>query len=150
MSDLNLYRKRSHGFLKKEPLKSGGLLDIVKPFWTDRFLQDVSTGSEQLTTHSLNDTLHGPSEDDLRDSMRVIRALSLVDSDEKMRRRWHPIRDRLHALKGDLMSMIAKDRLVDALKHIDNFLSHPTYPESFLLEWEVVEQIVERTLAEKF
>ncbi|GAX18322.1 hypothetical protein FisN_23Hu216 [Fistulifera solaris] len=148
MSDLNLYRRRSHGFLKKEPLKSGGLLEIVKPFWTDRFLQDFSAGSEQMAIQSLSDTVHGPSEDDLLDSMRVIRALSLVDSDEKMRRRWHPIRDRLHALKGDLMSMISKDRLVDVLKHIDNFLAHPTFPEGFLLEWEFVEHLVERTLTE--
>ena len=149
LSDLNLYRNRSHGVLMKEPVKSSEVLGTIRPFWTDRFLQSGSTGSERLQIHHENDTWHGPSEEDLRDSLRVIKALSSVESEEKLRRRWHPIRDRLHALKGDLMTMIAKDRLADAMKHIDSFLACSKLPERFLVEWEAVEQILQNTLAEQ-
>lgn len=149
VSDLTLYRNRSHGVLMKEPVKNGGVLGLIKPFWTTRFLQSGRPESEKLQISRENETLHGPSAEDLRDSLRVIRALSFVESEAKLRRRWHPIRDRLHALKGDLMTMISKDRLVDVMKYIDSFLACSKLPENFLAEWEVVEQSVENALAEQ-
>ncbi|GAX16654.1 hypothetical protein FisN_23Lh217 [Fistulifera solaris] len=149
LSDLNLYRNRSHGVLMKEPIKSGGVLGIIKPFWNDRFsLKEVTEAPESATDQGIDAfQLQGPSEEDLRESFRVIRALSSVENNEKLRRRWHPLRDRLHALKGDLMSMMAKDKLADVMKLIDEFLASSVFPESFLSDWEAVEQIVEYELS---
>jgi signal transduction histidine kinase len=150
LSDLNLYRNRSHGVLMKEPFKKGDVLGIIKPFWYNRFSEEETTDTAESAIYEGSDEfqLHGPSEEDLRESLRVIRALLSVENNEKLRRRWHPLRDRLHALKGDLMSMMAKDKLADVMKHIDKFLACSVFPESFLIDWEAVEQIVEYALAE--
>ena len=35
--DIQVYKKRAHGHLRKEPLQKSGNLELIKPWWIDRF-----------------------------------------------------------------------------------------------------------------
>lgn len=144
--DIKLYEKRSHGFLMKEPVKKDGVLGLLKPLWIERFPSSCVGNSSAHNSDSGDLDLNGPSSEDIREALRLINALSAVESETTLQRRWHPIREKLHALKGDLMSMLAKDVLVGSLQGIDELLSCSRIPHDFPVKWNAIELQVESLL----
>jgi hypothetical protein len=142
-SDIEQYVARAHGFLLKEPIKKDGILDLVKPFWSKRF--PSIDGSNERSSHMVENDLdvYGPSTEDIREAVRVIEALAAIGSETVLQRRWSTIRAKLHALKGDLMTMVSKDKLAQVLGEIDAILSWSRLPHDFPEKWAALKLEVE-------
>jgi hypothetical protein len=138
--DIQVYRKRAHGHLRKEPLKKTGNLELIKPWWIERF---SSSADEDFNDSSANNTLDFAVADDVRESLGVINALSAVASDA----RWQPIREKLHALKGDLKATIPMSTISRIVSQIDNLLGNDRLPRDFSTKWLRLQNEIEVILA---
>jgi len=143
--DIQMYKARAHGVLLKEPIKKDGVVDLIKPFWLTRFPSDRRNERSSQMIHADMDA-YGPSSEDILEALRVIGALSAVNGKAKLQRRWHAIRERLHALKGDLMTMMAKEKIKTVLCQIDDMLSCSRLPNDFATRWADVQSLVESVL----
>ncbi len=144
VSDIDMYRSRAHGYLLKEPIKRGRVLEMIRPWWIERFAgeDDPEKSQSQLP----QDDACAPSADDLRESLAMIEAL--VDgADEAVRgKRWQAIREKLHALLGDLKTMRSKDSLIPIVVRIEHLIEGDRPPSNFPELWGDVKARVESTL----
>ena len=137
--DIQVYRKRAHGHLRKEPLKKTGNLDLIKPWWIERF----SASDHDMDDSCGNNTLDFAVADDVRESLGVINALSAVASDA----RWQPIREKLHALKGDLKATIPMSTIGKVVSQMDQLMSSDRLPRDFSSKWIRLQGEIETILA---
>ena len=137
--DIQVYKKRAHGHLRKEPLKKTGNLELIKPWWIERF----SGGEPDMDDSSGNNTLDFGVADDVRESLGVINALAAVASDA----RWQPIREKLHALKGDLKATIPMGVIGSVVSQMDQLMANDRLPRDFSSKWLKLQQEIEGILA---
>ena len=146
-SDLELYKARAHGFLLKEPMRKGKVLDAIKPYWTRRFLLRGSRSSSSFSQNLGDDSLlYGPSTDDIRGSLVLIDALLFTNADVSLASRWRAIREKLHALKGDLKTMKSKEALQKVEDRIDELINCSLVPENFIGLWDDIKLQIEALL----
>lgn len=146
-SDLELYKARAHGFLLKEPMRKGKVLDAIKPYWTKRFLIRGSRSSSSFSQNLADDSfVYGPSTDDIRGSLVLIDALLFTNADVSLASRWRAIREKLHALKGDLKTMKSKEALQKVEDSIDELISCSLVPENFIGLWDNIKSQIEALL----
>lgn len=146
LSDIDLYKSRAHGFLLKEPIQSGKVLDVIRPWWVQRFPQSARRASVPFTSTGRNEEHYGPSPEDIRHSLDTINALVSVTDETVLEKRWRTVKEKLHALKGDLKTMETKEPLANVLNRIDRLIDFRTLPESFIDQWQNVKSQVESTL----
>ncbi|KAI2495337.1 Histidine ATPase [Fragilaria crotonensis] len=138
--DIQVYRKRAHGHLRKEPLKKTGNLELIKPWWIERF---ASNHDQDMDDSSGNNTLDFAVADDVRESLGVINALSAVASEA----RWQAIREKLHALKGDLKATIPMGIIGKVVTQIDQLMASDRLPRDFSNKWIRLQGEIETILA---
>jgi signal transduction histidine kinase len=144
--DIEIYKSRAHGFLLKEPIQKGGALDLIKPWWLSRFPETVCSRAARLPDLRIQIDEQGPLVGDVRETLKIIYALSSVVSQASLKRRWSTIQDKLHALKGDLMTLIAREELLPILEELSSLRSSPRYPPDFSKRWAMVATQVEAML----
>lgn len=140
--DLELYRKRAHGYILKEPLKEQKFLDIIKPWWTARFPNSKRRASV-VYTHTDSTDIYGPSAKDIENALQVVDALCTAQDDSAIKIRWLAIREKLHTLKGDLKTMKSKQSLSEIDKHLDRLVQCLHLPPNFVNLWFDVRSQIE-------
>lgn len=137
--DIQVYKKRAHGHLRKEPLQKTGNLELIKPWWIERF----GGGSPMMDDSSFNNSLEFGVADDVRESLSVISALAVVASDA----RWQAIREKLHGLKGDLKATMPMATVGSIVAELDRLMGQEKVPRDFSNKWLRLESEIECILA---
>jgi hypothetical protein len=138
--DIQVYKKRAHGHLRKEPLQKTGNLELIRPWWIERF---GSGNNMMMDDSSFNNSLEFGVADDVRESLGVISALAVVASDA----RWHSIREKLHGLKGDLKATMPMATIETIVAEMDHLMAHDNVPRDFSNKWLRLESEIEAILA---
>jgi signal transduction histidine kinase len=133
VSDLELYTSRAHGYLLKEPVKGGKVLDIIRPWWLQRFGQKHRRRS--LSNVPKDVEQYGPSPKDIRDSFDVIDALLSVKDESILAKRQPTIREKIHKLKGDIKTMKTKSELVPIAARLNLLLDDRVGVDQFKSCW---------------
>jgi len=141
LSDIEIYKTRAHGYLLKEPIKKGGVLEVIRPWWIQRFRLDRSI-SKIAMSNLLGDELYFPSSEDIVEALDVIRALLSVDDDEHLASRWCMIQENLQRLKGDLKTRGSEESLLSVVDRIDRLIDSKELPAEFVEHWENIESQV--------
>lgn len=143
--EIRTYTARAHGFLPKAPIDKDGVLCGIQPWWIKRFGSPLRDDSDSDKKNQNKSTRNSDTETydlfgDIVQAIEVISALCKVGSLRSLRNRWKSIREKLHALKGDLKSAIVSkgDELRSVLSEIDS-LWHEDLPEDFPQRWASLE-----------
>jgi hypothetical protein len=161
--DLLVYKSRAHGVVSKEPLNPQ-VIDLIKPWWISRFPNSLGGGMNNSSSGGFHHYKAGSTrravegvasmddsnsdgedktvfgiEEDIREALKAIQALAAVPTEA----RWHPIRDKLFTLKGDVKSTIAKDKMGVIMDRIDGIMASPRMPADFTDKWQVLQNEIE-------
>jgi hypothetical protein len=136
--------ERAHGFLHKEPLNRGQILDAVEPWWRQRF--SLALTARTSPSSSGDDIFVGPLPDDIRAVIESVNSLCSNQDRVVLSRRWQVIREKLHGLKGDLKIMSKNKDLLLVVEEIDSLKSFRKLPEDFVERWSSVQRKVEDLL----
>lgn len=79
---------------------------------------------------------YGPSPDDIEESLRIIDALCSVAKLNVIKSRWRIIRDKLHALTGDLKTMSTGRDMHELVAQIAALWGKKAVPDGFREEWK--------------
>lgn len=151
--DIAVYNSRAHGFICKAPIRKGGVLETILPFWEKRFL-NVRLSHEASTASVLENTAEAEPCDselatlvvkELRGNLDAIDELCSVDEDSLLMERWPQIWEKLHCLKGDLLSSLNTPAIRMAVSEI-NSMRGTTLPRSFLMHWQTLRSHISANL----
>jgi len=142
-SDVAIYNTRAHGFLAKAPIKRDKMKETLAPMWLERFPPsefgdstsgtdyDTQSGTETTVTH---DSAIGCTPYDVAHLLSDIDLLFQEDvyiSEPRM------IQDKIHELKGDLLTMHSTLPVHSLVGQINLILSTQA-PETLLERWTTV------------
>ena len=131
-SDVAIYRSRAHGFIPKAPIKKGNVLEALAPLWIARYpLQsmrdddsqscrsraDSDLSSLDSTFASLNDLIMSTP----LEIMSTVNEIDALISMGSMAESWETIWEKLHVLKGDLLTSQVGSKVISAVGMINSF-----------------------------
>jgi hypothetical protein len=122
-------------------MKNQRFLDIIKPWWTARFPK--SKWRPSVLDLSGDCDSNGPSANDIRTVLVVVDALCAAQDGSAIEMRWLAIREKLHALKGDLKTMKSKESLSQIDEQLDGLVRHSHLPDNFSQRWSDVRAQIE-------
>ncbi|KAL3809400.1 hypothetical protein ACHAXA_004581 [Cyclostephanos tholiformis] len=132
LSDVAIYNSRAHGFIPKAPIKKGNVLEALAPLWIARYpLETVIDDDSQSCfsrvdseTDSLDSSI--ASRNDLITStpleiMNTVNEINALISMGSMVENWMTIWEKLHVLKGDLLTLQVGSQVISAVGMINSF-----------------------------
>lgn len=121
-SDVALYKSRAHGFLPKVPIKQGGVLGVLAPKWIRRF---PPSQFNHLTEMDPSPKIAGIASHGIACSpMDIAQLLSDIDQFFKgdVVANLHQIKDSMHELKGDLLTLNSRFSVTPIIGLINSML----------------------------
>jgi hypothetical protein len=153
-SDIAIYNARAHGFLPKAPIKKGNVLETLAPLWFARYppvgaaMDDDSVGSSSRKRSDSFSSLESALTLEEQVASTPVEILSTVNemdklfANESVGGNWELIREKLHALKGDLLTMQVGSKVIATVGTINSFRANHSR-EKLVESWNVLrEQIV--------
>jgi len=130
-SDVAIYKARAHGFLPKAPIKKANVLETLAPLWIARYPQK-KTGDDDSTSMSRrrSDSFSSlESSSSLNDAVAttpveillIVNEIDKLFSTRSILQNWEMIWDKLHALKGDLLTLQVGSKVISAVGMINSF-----------------------------
>ena len=145
LPDIELYKARAHGYLHKEPIQKGKVLDVIRPWWKDRFSATTQKQCDPASNVETDD-VYGPSAEDILESVDMINALVAVTDESVLEKRWGIIREKLFVFKGDLKTMESTESMSSVVHRLDRLVEHPKLPENFLDHWTNIKSHIESSV----
>lgn len=141
--DVALYKSRAHGFLPKAPIQKDRVLELIQPWWAKRFPSQELASSPSLVEDEEDDHHDSllVSSVDLMKSVEVIDALVNVDNEAALKARWPAIREKIHALKGDIKTMKSNARVTTILHALEK-LRGQSLPDELLERWKLIRSLI--------
>lgn len=144
-TEIETYVSRAHGYLLKAPIDKDGVLGVIQPWWIKQFGDpdsDSKFGDKNLDhsscTFSESEIYDVTS--DIIQAIEVISALCKAGSRKSLRNRWNTIREKLHALKGDLKStVVATGHELDSVVSDIDLLWQHGCPNNLQERWKEIE-----------
>ncbi|KAL3796954.1 hypothetical protein HJC23_000707 [Cyclotella cryptica] len=145
LRDIDLYSSRAHGYMPKVALCAMNVKEMISPLWTKRF-PDEQAQSVEMHDNETEDGKHcrRPSIENLRDqtlisSVELLAAMEEIDvicvlGREKLEDRWQVLWDKLHQLRGDLLSANTDGKFTDSIHLIEEMKSVRT-PSDIISRW---------------
>lgn len=147
-SDIAVYKARAHGFLAKAPIKKGSVLEVLAPLWFSRYPPQEKRIDED---DSVNSRRRSDSFSSLESSMSLNEAIASTPLDiisivneldklfamESVGDHWELIREKLHALKGDLLTMQVGSKVIATVGTINSFRANHSH-EMLIERWQVL------------
>eukprot|EP00980_Cylindrotheca_fusiformis_P021351 scaffold8235_cov113-Cylindrotheca_fusiformis.AAC.5 len=137
--DIAIYNSRAHGFVSKAPVRSSSVVEIIAPLWEKRFnyfptRADVDgSASGSSNPQALNDFISLVVLE-LQSNLDSVDELCSEESHESLQQNWPFVWEKLHCLKGDLLSLLNTPSIGEAVKEI-NSMRGAELPENFELRW---------------
>lgn len=154
-SDVAIYKARAHGFLPKAPLKKENVLETLAHLWIARYplsrngIDEDSTSQSRgrMESFSSLDTESSSLNDAVAskpvDILVAVNEMSTLFSKERVLEDWAMVKDKLHALKGDLLTLHDSSKAIAAVGII-NSLRDFSSREELIERWQVLrEQVME-------
>jgi hypothetical protein len=132
LSDVAIYKSRAHGFIPKAPIKKGNVLEALAPLWIARYpLETVIDDDSQSCFSRVDSDIDSldsslASRNDLIVSspleiMNTVNEINALISTGSMVENWMTIWEKLHVLKGDLLTMQVGSQVFSAVGMINSF-----------------------------
>ena len=131
-SDVAIYNSRAHGFIPKAPIKKGNVLEALAPLWIARYplqrMADDDSQSCRSRTDSDAESLDSSfaSLNDLIVStpleiMNTVNEIDALIATGSIAGNWVIIWEKLHVLKGDLLTLQVGSKVISAVGMINSF-----------------------------
>jgi len=130
-SDVAIYNSRAHGFLPKAPIKKGNVLETLAPLWIARYpatgFDDDSQSQRSLAESFSSESLESfTSLNDfiVSSPVEIIQTIKEIDnlfSKGSVSENWDVIWEKLHVLKGDLLTLQVGSKVIAAVGMINSF-----------------------------
>jgi signal transduction histidine kinase len=140
--DIAIYNSRAHGFVSKAPVRSSSVVETIAPLWEKRF-NHIPAAAEVVSSTALPTSGSDPQalndfanlvEKELLANLDFVDELCSEESHASLEQNWHFVWEKLHCLKGDLLSLFNKPSIQEAVKDI-NLMSGPELPSNFEARW---------------
>ena len=133
-SDVAIYNSRAHGFLPKAPIKKGNVLEALAPLWIARY--PLQTGDDDSSSHySHAGSFSSDSSDTLEsisslndfivttpvDIILTVKEIDTLFSQGSIVENFDIIWEKLHALKGDILTLSVGSKVISAVGMINSF-----------------------------
>ena len=151
-NDVAIYNSRAHGFLPKAPLQRDKIPDMISPLWEKRYPKSLakslyeSKGSDEDIDEGYDSEII-ISRSDLRQSVIAIEKIVAGLEEADLSRRWGMIWEKLHALKGDMLTYDSGDEVRQVVYQI-NSLRGRSLPPNFMKRWAGIKKLAEKAIAE--
>lgn len=138
-NDVAIYNSRAHGHLCKAPIKPGNVLEELAPLWLARF-PPLNYGVKRISSEtSMQSVPHEKAMDidarDLNESISSLQSLVMNSVDDQ--NIWPLIWEKLHVLKGDLLTLSdGNDTSVSGAIRIINSMRGSTIPPDLHEKWK--------------
>jgi hypothetical protein len=148
-ADLELYKKRSHGFLPKEPIRREIVKETIRTIWLERFHHNASEGTpithDKASLRKMHRSRCGeflPSVTSTAELMLIVAAIDNLLLHQ--RDNWPAIRDKLQVLKGDMMTLINRrnPRVVAVLEALEEIRTAEESPSYLDIHWKLIRALV--------
>jgi len=131
-SDVAIYNSRAHGFLPKAPIKRGNVLETLAPLWLARYPKQAGSEADSQSQRSRADSMSTQSLESfssLNDfivatPIEIIQSVKEIDSlfsKGSIAEDWDVIWEKLHVLKGDLLTLHVGSKVISAVGMINSF-----------------------------
>lgn len=136
-SDVAIYNARAHGFLPKAPIKKANILETLAPLWMSRYPLEVGDEDDSLPSRmsrmsradsfsslessaSINDAVASTPVEIIQMVKEISDLFSKgrIMEDQVLRQN---IWEKLHALKGDLLTLQVGSKVITAVGMINSF-----------------------------
>lgn len=133
-SDVAIYNSRAHGFLPKAPIKKGNVLEALAPLWIARYPQQ--TGDDDSSSrYSHAGSFSSDSSDTLEsisslndfivttpvEIILTVKEIDTMFSQGSIVENFDIIWEKLHALKGDILTLSVGSKVISAVGMINSF-----------------------------
>ena len=139
--DVARYESRAHGFLPKAPMNKDSVLELIRPWWESRFASDHLTTWCSSDGEYASEGIVMPSREDIISTLEVIHALCTQCNESSLPARWPAIREKIHALKGDLKTMKSNAQLSVVLESL-NKLTGDMVPFELVERWTLIRSLI--------
>ena len=131
-SDVAIYNSRAHGFLPKAPIKKGNVLEALAPLWIARYPMQITDDDSQSQTSrrsradsdstiesfaSINDFIVSTP----LEIMQTVKEIDTLFAKGTAMDQWDIIWEKLHVLKGDLLTLLVGAKVISAVGMINSF-----------------------------
>jgi len=137
-SDVAIYQARAHGFLPKAPIKKDSVREVLVPMWLKRFPKfEISTLRNTIQGVTVEDYDNDVSMEELKPCINEINRFATWD-EEELFEKWNTIWEKLHNLKGDLLTMHDDTILFEVIRMISSLIG-ATPPDNFSEKWQEIQ-----------
>lgn len=146
-NDVAIYNSRAHGYLPKAPIKPAKVLEELAPLWLSRFppLEGELERVPSKTLLSDRDGERGELDITTCDLMESVTSIDKMinGNDEDRSKQWPGIWEKLHILKGDLLTLTNDEgkNLSDATEIIDE-MRGVEMPLDFVERWKTLQLMI--------
>jgi len=132
-SDVAIYNSRAHGFIPKAPIKKGNVLECLAPLWIARYPQrlDEDDSMSQTSRNSRADSFSSESLESITslndfivtsptEIIQTVKEIDLLFSQGPIIANWDIIGDKLHALKGDILTLSVGSKVISSVGMINS------------------------------
>jgi signal transduction histidine kinase len=141
-ADIATYNSRAHGFVSKAPVRSSSVVETIAPLWEKRF-NCIPAAAEVVSSTALPTSGCDPQALDDFVNLVVKELLANLDSVDELcseeshaslEQNWPFVWEKLHCLKGDLLSLLNTPSIQEAVKDI-NLMRCQELPSDFGTRW---------------
>ncbi|CAJ1926640.1 unnamed protein product [Cylindrotheca closterium] len=141
--DVATYLSRAHGFVPKAPVRPSAVIETIAPLWQQRFNCLSTTSKSTSTFEAEPDSSSGESSmsdflslvvQELRANLDAVDELCSEESDCLLKENWPLVWEKLHSLKGDLLSLFNNPSIEQAVSEI-NSMRGLNWPKDFESRW---------------
>eukprot|EP00978_Attheya_sp_CCMP212_P038104 scaffold185564_cov50-Attheya_sp.AAC.1 len=144
-NDVALYNSRSHGFLPKAPISRDRVLQCVAPLWQQRF-KTIITSSEGLLDTGAHSNMSNFHEEFVAELINTIQSIdALYENEALLPEQWVNIWEKLHALKGDMLSFMDVSNVTRIVNSISS-LRGPEVPHDFSSKWATLKSDIKSVI----
>lgn len=136
--DIALYESRAHGFLAKAPMKKDQMLELIQPWWEMRF-DSYKVASSDSSGEESSDVI--PTREDMIRMIEIIHALCTQCDEVALPARWPAIREKIHALRGDLKTMKSGTQVASVLDSMSK-LTGDELPVELIERWKLIRSAI--------
>ena len=146
-SDVAIYKARAHGFLPKAPIKKGNVLETLAPLWLSRYppkseFEDDQSRMTRTDSFSSLESSASLFEDVASTPVEIIQMVNAIDAlfaKGTVLEDWDNVWEKLHALKGDLLTMQVGSKVISVVGMINSFRELRTNDE-LIERWNLLRE----------
>lgn len=151
-SDVAIYNSRAHGFLPKAPIKKGNVLEALAPLWIARYPQQTMVDEDSTSRRSRADSFSSESLESFSslndfivstpiEILQTVNEIDALFAKGSIVEHWDIIWEKLHVLKGDLLTLQVGSKVISAVGMINSF-RELTSNDELMERWNLLRELI--------